>query len=112
MKELVERHIRKRTQGSSSSSNSAKGIVNDGDSNKQTPLHFAIDRGSAECASYLIERGADANAGDADGTTPLHMAVLNDDESMVRLLVAHGADPDKKDNDGESARDGKPDYFD
>jgi hypothetical protein len=104
IKQLVERRSRGKK-------GSEKGLVNDGDSNKQTPLHFAIDRGSAECANFLIEKGADVDAGDADGTTPLHMAVLNDDEAMVRLLVKSGADPDKKDNDGESAREGAPRYF-
>jgi hypothetical protein len=61
-----------------------------------TPLHWACDRGQAEAARLLLERGADADAVEKRmfKRRPLHFAVLASSTATVReLLVRHGADP-------------------
>jgi Tol biopolymer transport system component len=67
----------------------------------RTPLMRASERGQAEVARYLIEKGADINfqlpegtAGSAEvGGTALWLAVRERQTKMVELLLDHGADP-------------------
>ncbi|KAK4273872.1 hypothetical protein QN277_017183 [Acacia crassicarpa] len=79
--------------------------VNLKDSEGQTPLHWAVDRGHLEVTELLVSRNADVNAKDDDGQTPLHYAVVCEREAIAEYLVKHNADPDLKDNDGSSSRD-------
>lgn len=65
-----------------------------------TPLHAAVDKGSLECARYLLAQGHDPNATahvlceDKLGWSILDCAVKNGNEDMVRLLLEWKADPD------------------
>ena len=71
----------------------------------QTPLHFAADRGSADCVSLLLDNGADANiCTDAEGISALQAAVTGGDVGCVRFLLQAGADPDHEDVDGDTPR--------
>jgi ankyrin repeat protein len=59
---------------------------------KQTPLAFALAKGSKECVKMLLERGADPNVG-YQIAGPLHTALRNDNCDIVELLLHHGACP-------------------
>ncbi len=56
------------------------------------PLGFAAAFGRTEVVSFLLERGADANARDRRGITPLFVAVWRNQPEIVRLLLEKGAD--------------------
>ena len=56
------------------------------------PLGFAAAFGRTEVVSFLLERGADANARDRRGITPLFAAVWRNQPEIVRLLLEKGAD--------------------
>ena len=70
---------------------------------KMTPLHFAVMFRDMDCASVLVEAGADVNLKATfgstnvpgwyteDGLTPLMCALLVRHKDMVRLLVSKGA---------------------
>lgn len=45
------------------------------DSEKMTPLHFAVDRGYIEIVKLLIQNSANLNQTNSDGQTPLMIAV-------------------------------------
>lgn len=57
-----------------------------------TPLHWAVDVGSLEISSLLLEKGADVNAVDNEKNTPLHIASDKGRPKAVALLIEHGAD--------------------
>eukprot|EP00438_Fugacium_kawagutii_P020087 Skav200149 [mRNA] locus=scaffold2013:334194:335099:- [translate_table: standard] len=59
----------------------------------RTPLHFAAEKGSLECASLLLEAGADKEV-KAKGKTPLHLAALNGHVELLRFLIESGAEKD------------------
>jgi cytohesin len=59
------------------------------DSNGQTPLHIAVQRGNLLMAEYLLRHRADVNALDAEKNTPLHYATSL---QMRNKLLRHGAD--------------------
>ncbi len=58
-----------------------------------TPLHVASGMGQEECASALLEEGADPNALDRAGWTPLHSASRFGHARIVQLLCAAGSNP-------------------
>eukprot|EP00525_Craspedostauros_australis_P002785 CAMPEP_0198117540 /NCGR_PEP_ID=MMETSP1442-20131203/18503_1 /TAXON_ID= /ORGANISM="Craspedostauros australis, Strain CCMP3328" /LENGTH=301 /DNA_ID=CAMNT_0043775611 /DNA_START=41 /DNA_END=946 /DNA_ORIENTATION=+ len=70
----------------------------------QTPLHLAADRGHVDCATVLLDAGADIHLSDDDGFTPLHLAVIAESVPTCKLLLGRGADPDKPDSDGTTPR--------
>lgn len=78
--------------------------IAEADETGQTPLHFAADRGSADCVSLLLDNGADANCTDAEGISALQAAVIGGDVECVRFLLQAGADPDHEDVDGDTPR--------
>ena len=77
---------------------SAKLLVAAGaDVNDQPPYGtsatvVAVHSGHRDVATFLLERGADANAAEA-GYTALHAAILHKDAALVRALLDCGADP-------------------
>ena len=64
------------------------------DSDRRTPLHSAIVKGSRsyECVRLLLDNGADVNHRDRFGYSPLHIAALNEYSYCANLLLANGAD--------------------
>ncbi|GAV89097.1 ACBP domain-containing protein/Ank_2 domain-containing protein [Cephalotus follicularis] len=79
--------------------------VNLRDSEGQTPLHWAVDRGHFNIIEALISRNADVDAKDNEGQTPLHYAVVCEREAIAEFLVKQNADTDVRDNDGVSPCD-------
>jgi len=72
---------------------------------RETPLHFAADRRSADMVSLLIEYGADVNASvrahESDtGRTPLHIAAEAGLRRNAELLIAASAELDSRDSEG------------
>jgi ankyrin repeat protein len=65
--------------------------VNDSDAWGVSATTLAAHAGSADVVSFLLDRGADANAS-AAGFPALHAAVMRRDDTMVRALLSHGAD--------------------
>lgn len=51
--------------------------VNERDSQKSTPLHYAASEGMIGIMHMLLEAGADVNARNAAQNTPLHLAAWN-----------------------------------
>jgi len=79
--------------------------LDDADDMGQTALHFAADRGSADCLRLLVDAGAGVNAVDCDGIGVLQTALSAGlDAGSVRVLLEAGADPDAVDEDGDSPR--------
>ncbi|EMS50919.1 Acyl-CoA-binding domain-containing protein 1 [Triticum urartu] len=78
--------------------------INARDSEKRTPLHWAVDRGHLGAVELLVRSNADVNAQDDEGQTPLHYAVRREREDIAQLLVKH-ADLQIKDGDGNTAHD-------
>ena len=60
-------------------------------------LHAAgsttIQSGALQCATILLEHGADVNQADRYGNSPLMEAARQPSAEMVELLLAHGATP-------------------
>lgn len=64
-------------------------------------LHYTIQAGKYDFATYLIERGADLNIVDKeDRWTPLMYAAQKQNLKMIHLLIERGANPNYKDIDG------------
>ena len=69
-------------------------MVNEGDSNGWTPLHWACagdTRGHIECAQYLLRAKAFIDKKNIAGDTPLHISILKNRLAMVKFLVEEGA---------------------
>jgi ankyrin repeat protein len=62
-----------------------------------TPLLYAAREGCLECATMLIEAGANINLADPEGISPLLMAVMNMHFDLAAALIRKGANPDKWD---------------
>ncbi|MEM1111919.1 MAG: ankyrin repeat domain-containing protein [Pseudomonadota bacterium] len=58
---------------------------------KATALLEAVDYGAMECASILLEQGADANQADEYGFAPMDLALITGDEAMISLLAEYDA---------------------
>jgi len=63
--------------------------------NGSTPLFCAINSGSSDVASYLIDRGADINV-KKGGMTPMEMAAMNCSGQVIEKMIQKGADPNEK----------------
>lgn len=68
-----------------------------------SPLMDAAQKGDAEMARTLLERGANPNLRSKDGQTALIICAGRSDELLSALLVEHGADPSVVDSLGMSA---------
>ncbi|MCX5646315.1 MAG: ankyrin repeat domain-containing protein [Phycisphaerae bacterium] len=83
-------------------------LVNRQNKDGETPLHRAAAMNQAECAQYLLSKGATVNARSRKGFTPLHYAAScarpqsEGHTAMVGLLLKHGADVNVQDADGDT----------
>lgn len=82
-----------------SSVNTAKTCVND------TPLIWASEMGSTECASLLLDAGADPNEFEYDGWSALHWAATNGHLEIAKMLLEHGASTSQRDWSGHTPVD-------
>ena len=55
-------------------------------------IHWAAEKGSAECARLLLEANAGPNTRDGQQFTPLMIAAQKNHLDVVRVLLSHGAD--------------------
>ena len=55
-----------------------------------TPLHYAAERGEAECIAVLLAAGADMSIKDNEGRTPFHLAVISLNISAAQALREAG----------------------
>lgn len=74
--------------------------LNELNSKKQTPLHYAIDKLRPKIARMLIDAGARLNLQDQSGKVPLYFAVYNNYSYLVKYLLERGANPNIPDNVG------------
>lgn len=63
----------------------------------ETPLMAAIRGGKEECASILLEHGANPNFGNSNGWFPLHFATQKRMFNIMKLLIEKGADVNLQD---------------
>ncbi len=61
------------------------------DSNGETLLWKAVQRGLTDFVKVLLNNGAHIDIPDNDGWTPLHMAVMNQNQEMVKLLLENNS---------------------
>eukprot|EP00731_Ephydatia_muelleri_P020724 Em0013g451a len=76
--------------------------INAQNKEKQTALHLASSKASAEMVEVLIKHGAKPNVQDVDGHTPLFQPSQLGAVDVCVLLVNSGADPSIKARDGNS----------
>ena len=76
--------------------------VNVKDTNRWTPLHYAVYYGHKKVIELLIAKGADVKAKDMKGRTPLHEAAASGHKEIVEVLIANGA---KHDSGGSTPLD-------
>ena len=77
--------------------------VSKADSNGDTPLMVASDKGHADIARALLAAGADVNAATNGGSTALMWASFCGLVEILRDLLAAGADKHVMDIDGDIA---------
>ena len=63
---------------------------------KETPLIVAADKGFADIAKVLIEKGANLNLQDSYKNTALYVALKKDHKDVAELLMQKGARKDIK----------------
>ncbi|MEZ6072083.1 MAG: ankyrin repeat domain-containing protein [Pirellulales bacterium] len=66
-----------------------------------TPLMAAVENGSNEVVTALLDAGADVNAIDSLKRTPIMIAIEGKHEAIARRLLEAGADPNAKDLSGQ-----------
>jgi len=62
------------------------------DSENGSPLHVAVDKGSAAMVALLLDKGGRVDLKNKDGRTPLHLAAQAGREDVARVLLDHKAD--------------------
>jgi ankyrin repeat protein len=72
---------------------------------RETPLHWAAEKGWLDITKLLIQKGANPNARNQHRHTPLHLASQQGDSRLVQFLMASGAQANVKDNRGDSPTD-------
>ena len=63
----------------------------------RTPLHRAVERGSAEVAEVLLDNGADLNPRNSVKRTPLHLASEAGHLDCIQLLLQRSSDVHARD---------------
>jgi ankyrin repeat protein len=76
--------------------------INVGNSDGETPLHWAAVNGFPELTERLLNHSANVNHVDKQGMSALHKAAHNGFEDVLRVLFAHGADTLATDARGRS----------
>ena len=66
--------------------------INERDSQKKTPLYYAVQQSLLQHVQVLLGSGADPNLGDEWNVCPLHLTSAGGDLRMARTLVEYGAD--------------------
>ncbi len=79
-----------------------RGVIETRGAADLTPLHWAVRGRSLDCARWLLDRGADANAESLSGRTALHIAAEWGLDDMVWLLAGYGADLNPRDTKGRT----------
>lgn len=74
-----------------------------GDTKHWRPLVLAIDRGSLELVTLLLEQGADPNVRSRDGEAALVVAIRGGKRAVVRALLSRRAQPSVRAKSGYSA---------
>ncbi|HEX5218752.1 MAG TPA: ankyrin repeat domain-containing protein [Verrucomicrobiae bacterium] len=64
---------------------------------RQTPLHFAAQRGNTVAVKLLIEQKADLDARQRDRKTPLHLAASNGHVEVAKMLIENKANLNARD---------------
>ena len=77
--------------------------VDDKDSNGDSALHRAADKGNKSIATQMLQANAQPNALSNGGWTALHWAAFNGREAVVDLLLEANADPKIVDKYGYTA---------
>ena len=80
-----------------------KDIMNLGDDNGQTPLHYAAERDFTDGIKLMVEYGVDTDITDNYGFSPYLWAVIAGQRSATRLLLTLGVDVNSTSADGKSA---------
>lgn len=68
----------------------------------QTLLHMATIQQASECATLLLQNGADLNSVDNNGCTPLSIAVQYQYLDLIALFLANGANPNYRNNNKDN----------
>jgi len=76
-------------------------LINKGDDQKVTPLHYASLNGDVDIVEFLVSKGA-TNCVDVNGETPLHLASLNGHLSVVKYLIEIGSDFNVQSSNGST----------
>jgi ankyrin repeat protein len=71
-------------------------------SNGETALHRAVEKGMKELARALVAAGSSLRARSSNGETVLHLAALHADPDLTAMLLGAGADAKARNDDGES----------
>ncbi|WP_375138233.1 ankyrin repeat domain-containing protein [Wolbachia pipientis] len=84
-----------------------KGIdVNATNQQKETPLHWAAEKGHKEVVEALLQvKGIDVNATNQQKETPLHWAAEKGHKEVVEALLDKGANVDAEDENGDTPLD-------
>ncbi|KAB0336500.1 hypothetical protein FD754_025640, partial [Muntiacus muntjak] len=73
------------------------------DSENKTALIKAVECQEEECATLLLEHGADPNVRDANGNAALHHAVLCQNTSLAAKLLSYNANIEARNEPAETA---------
>lgn len=74
-------------------------LVDKGDDQKTTPLHYAALNGDFDYVKFFHSKGAKIVLDD-NGETPLHLAALNGHLNVVKFLVENGCDLNQQSTSG------------
>ncbi len=66
-----------------------KSTLEDGDSQRRTPLHLAAEAGRLEAVKYLVSQGSSALKRDKDDYNSLHVAAMAGNADVIEFLVLH-----------------------